>query len=210
MRKWRGQTSLRCAHARATCGFAEVCNHRRVTLKHVRQCAKQVGGETSLFMHQPTSQCLCFNQYSYMEKGGKWEWCTIYQWIWSQMFFYSPCRTENVLWVVARNTPWHLIHESKGTKKLKGSLQGVFKIKEFCDGIVTLTFDLRPQKSDNFILESNWISEPNLKRFPRGVLDISCSQEQDGGTTPKQNASGHWLSSEWRHNQRWLRSEMSN
>ena len=46
-------------------------------------------------------------------------------------------------------------------------------------------------KSNQFILESNWTFEPNLKKLPRGVLQILCWQEwnvcMNGWMTPKHN-----------------------
>ena len=36
----------------------------------------------------------------------------------------------------------------------------------------------RLYKSNHLIFESNWTFVPNVKTFPQGVLEISCSQEQ--------------------------------
>ena len=44
---------------------------------------------------------------------------------------------------------------------------------------VPVTSDLWPSKSNQFILESYWTFAPNLKTFPRGVPEISCSQGWD-------------------------------
>ena len=45
-----------------------------------------------------------------------------------------------------------------------------------------MTFDLWPLKSDQFICESQWMSEPNLEKFSPCVLEISRSQQWHGRT----------------------------
>ncbi len=42
---------------------------------------------------------------------------------------------------------------------------------------VTLTFDLRPPKSNQFILESERTFVQSLKKIPQSIFEISRSQE---------------------------------
>jgi len=57
----------------------------------------------------------------------------------------------------------------------------VHKAKTMFDDVtVTVTFDLKFPKFNNFTLESEWKFVLNLNKFPKGVTEILCSRELDG------------------------------
>jgi len=63
----------------------------------------------------------------------------------------------------------------------------------FCEVTVTLTYDVWPPKSNQFILECKWTFVTNLNRFCQGVTEILCPWEWDRRTSicnRKQSASG--------------------